>query len=44
MHNKHKQGTKLSSANLQFASLTLPQIGSRPFGPCCGRYVSGSSQ
>lgn len=37
MANKHKQGTKLRSAKLQFALLTLLQIGSTPFGLCCGR-------
>ncbi|WP_337165225.1 hypothetical protein [Vibrio fluvialis] len=43
MANKHKQGTKLRSTNLRFALLTLPQIGSTTFGPCCGRYVYGKN-
>ena len=30
-------GEKYIVANLRFASLTLPQIGSTTFGPCCGR-------
>ena len=36
-HNNHKQGAKLRSANLRFALITLPQISSTTFGPCCGR-------
>ena len=38
-HNNHKQGTKLRSNNLWFAALTLPQVVSATFGPCCGRYA-----
>lgn len=44
MPNNYKQGTKLRSANLRFALLTLPQIGSAPFGPCCRRYVSNKME
>ena len=32
-----QQGTKLRSAHLWFAALTLPQMGSTPRGPCAGR-------
>ena len=36
--NKWQQGTHLRFTQLQFAALTLPQLGSAQAGPCAKRY------